>query len=66
VLPAAEAALAERLLGGSQVRAMPPFELTALGDDAGMIGAALLAIERAGGTGPATVAPATEPGQDPT
>jgi glucokinase len=47
VLPAAEAALAARLLGGSQVRPVPPFELTELGDDAGMIGAALLACDRA-------------------
>lgn len=47
VLPAASAALAERILGGSQVRPVPPFELTALGDDAGMVGAALLAIDRA-------------------
>lgn len=46
VLPAAEAALAERILG-RQLRPMPPFELTALGDDAGMIGAAMLALDRA-------------------
>lgn len=46
VLPAAEAALAERVLGG-QLRPMPPFQLTELGDDAGMIGAAMLALTRA-------------------
>jgi glucokinase len=47
VVPAAEAAIAERMLGGAQVRPAPPIELTALGDDAGMIGAALLAVDRA-------------------
>lgn len=47
VLPAATGALAERILGGSGLRPVPPFELTALGDDAGMVGAALLAIDRA-------------------
>jgi glucokinase len=46
VLPAAEAALAEHLIG-SPWRAAPPLELAALGDDAGMVGAALLAAERA-------------------
>ncbi len=47
VIPAAEAALAERILGGAQVRPVPPFELAELGDDAGMIGAAMLALDRA-------------------
>jgi glucokinase len=46
VIPAAEAALAERVLG-AQLRPMPTVELTALGDDAGMIGAAMLALGRA-------------------
>jgi glucokinase len=46
VVPAAEAALAERLIG-SGWRVPPPIELAALGDDAGMVGAALLAAERA-------------------
>jgi glucokinase len=46
VLPAAEAALADHLIG-SPWRAAPPLELAALGDDAGMVGAALLAAERA-------------------
>ncbi len=46
VLPAAERALAERVLG-RQLRPLPPIELTALGDDAGMVGAALLALDRA-------------------
>jgi glucokinase len=50
VLPAAEAALAEHLIG-SPWRAAPPMELAALGDDAGMVGAALLAAERASGSG---------------
>jgi glucokinase len=47
VLPAAETALADHLIG-SPWRAAPPLELAALGDDAGMVGAALLAAERAG------------------
>jgi glucokinase len=46
VLPAAQAALAERVLGGP-LRPIPSFELTELGDDAGMIGAAMLALARA-------------------
>ena len=46
VVPAAEASLAERLIG-SGWRTPPPLELAALGDDAGMVGAALLAAERA-------------------
>jgi glucokinase len=45
VLPAAEASLAEHLIG-SPWRTAPPFELAALGDDAGMVGAALLAAAR--------------------
>jgi glucokinase len=45
--PRPSAALAERILGGGQVRPVPPFELTDLGDDAGMVGAALLAVDRA-------------------
>jgi glucokinase len=52
VLPAAEAALADHLIG-SPWRAAPPLELAALGDDAGMVGAALLAAERAGRGGAA-------------
>jgi glucokinase len=52
VLPAAEAALAEHLIG-SPWRTAPPLELAALGDDAGMVGAALLAAERAGRGGAA-------------
>jgi glucokinase len=46
ILPAAEEALAQRLIG-SGWRVPPPLELAALGDDAGMVGAALLAAERA-------------------
>lgn len=46
IVPAAEAALAERVLG-AQMRPLPPIELTELGDDAGMIGAGLLALSRA-------------------
>ena len=46
VVPAATEALAQRLLGGSW-RTPPPLELAALGDDAGMVGAALLAVDRA-------------------
>jgi glucokinase len=45
VLPSAEAALADHLIG-SPWRVAPPLELAALGDDAGMVGAALLAAER--------------------
>jgi glucokinase len=44
VLPAAEAALAERMIGAS-MRDPVPIELAALGDDAGMVGAALLAAD---------------------
>lgn len=47
IVPAAEASLASRLIG-SGWRAPPPLELAALGDDAGMVGAALVAAERAG------------------
>jgi glucokinase len=53
VLPAATAALAEHVIG-SPWRIPPTFELAALGDDAGMVGAALLAVKRAtagGGAG---------------
>jgi glucokinase len=50
VLPAAEAALAEHLIG-SPWRTPPAFELAALGDDAGMVGAALLAAKRATAAG---------------
>jgi glucokinase len=46
VVPAAEEALAQRIVG-SGWRIPPPIELAALGDDAGMVGAALLAAERA-------------------
>jgi glucokinase len=46
MVPAAEEALADHLIG-SPWREPPPFELAALGDDAGMVGAALLARERA-------------------
>ncbi|MTV26207.1 ROK family protein [Nitriliruptoraceae bacterium ZYF776] len=49
VLPAAERSLAARLFGRGH-REPPPFALTELGDDAGMVGAALLAAERAGVT----------------
>ncbi len=45
VPPAARSALADRVLGGRE-RSAPPVGLAALGDDAGMIGAALLASER--------------------
>jgi glucokinase len=50
VLPAAETALAEHLIG-SPWRVAPAFELAALGDDAGMVGAALLAAKRATAAG---------------
>jgi glucokinase len=46
ILPAAQESLGERLIG-SGWRVPPPLELAALGDDAGMVGAALLAAERA-------------------
>ncbi|MCC5947685.1 MAG: ROK family protein [Nitriliruptoraceae bacterium] len=45
-LPAARTALAERLLGRGH-RRPPPVELAQLGDDAGVVGAGLLAAERA-------------------
>lgn len=48
-LPAATEALQERMIG-SDWRKAPPIELAALGDDAGMVGAALLAADRAEGT----------------
>jgi glucokinase len=47
IVPAAEAALADHLIG-SPWRVPPAFELAALGDDAGMVGAALLAADRYG------------------
>lgn len=47
VLPACREALPRHVIGAAH-RDLPPIELTALGDDAGMIGAALLAAERAG------------------
>jgi glucokinase len=46
VVPAAEHAMAQRLLG-RQLRPIPPIELTQLGDDAGTVGAAMLALDRA-------------------
>jgi glucokinase len=45
LLPAARRSMADHLLG-SRWRIPPPIELTALGDDAGMVGAALYAAER--------------------
>jgi glucokinase len=45
VVPAAEHAMAERLLG-KRLRPVPPFELAELGDDAGVVGAAMLALDR--------------------
>jgi glucokinase len=45
VLTAARASMAERLVG-SGWRTPPPIELAALGDDAGMVGAALYAADR--------------------
>lgn len=45
LLPAARVALAEHLVG-SPWREPPPVVLAALGDDAGVVGAGLLAIER--------------------
>jgi glucokinase len=50
IVPAAEAALADHLIG-SPWRVPPAFELAALGDDAGMVGAALLAADRRHGQG---------------
>jgi glucokinase len=47
VIPAAEHTLADRVLG-RRLRPTPPIELTELGDDAGIVGAALLALDRAG------------------
>lgn len=47
VLPAAEEALAARVLGAEH-RTLPPLRLAALQDDAGTVGAGLLAAERAG------------------
>lgn len=45
LLPAARTAMATRVLG-HQRRALPPVRVAALGDDAGMVGAALLAMEQ--------------------
>lgn len=45
VVPAATEALAARMLGRPW-RAAPAIELAALGDDAGMVGAAMLALDR--------------------
>jgi glucokinase len=47
MVPAASAAMRQRLLG-PDFREIPPIELASLGDDAGMVGAGLLAAERAG------------------
>ncbi|MGA1774535.1 MAG: ROK family protein [Nitriliruptoraceae bacterium] len=46
LLPAAEAALAARVLGGPR-RPVPPVRVAALGDDAGLLGAALAALDAA-------------------
>lgn len=46
VVPAATESLAQHMLGRPW-RAAPPFELAALGDDAGMVGAAMLALDHA-------------------
>ncbi len=45
-LPSARRSMAERLVGAAW-RTPPPIELAALGDDAGVVGAALLARDRA-------------------
>ena len=47
VLPAAERSLERRVLGASH-RSLPPLRLASLGDDAGLVGAGLLAADRAG------------------
>lgn len=47
VLPAAEEALAARVMGAAH-RTLPPIALAELHDDAGTVGAGLLAAERAG------------------
>jgi glucokinase len=46
LLPAAEAALAARVLGGPR-RPVPPVRVAALGDDAGLLGAGLAALDAA-------------------
>ncbi len=46
VLPAATAALAARVLGGDR-RVVPPVRVAALGDDAGLLGAGLAALDAA-------------------
>ncbi len=51
LLPAAVEALGSRLVG-ARWRTAPPVELAALGDDAGMVGAALLALDRDQGLAP--------------
>ncbi|MFA9445707.1 ROK family protein [Egicoccus sp. AB-alg6-2] len=51
IVPAATEALQQRMLGNAW-RVAPAFELAALGDDAGMVGAAMLALDRAGAAAP--------------
>lgn len=51
IIPSATQALAERMLGRPW-RVPPAFELAALGDDAGMVGAAMLALDRQRGDVP--------------
>ena len=46
LLPAAESALAARVLGGP-LRPVPPVRVAALGDDAGLLGAGLAALDAA-------------------
>lgn len=48
LLPEARAAMGERIIGRDW-RTPPPIELAGLGDDAGMVGAGLLAAQRAAG-----------------
>ncbi|GGI07273.1 ROK family protein [Egicoccus halophilus] len=56
IVPAASEALEARMIG-REWRTPPPIELAALGDDAGMVGAAQLAADRAGEvTGPSSLA----------
>lgn len=50
LLPAARDSLADHLVGADW-REPPPIELATLGDDAGVVGSALLAAERAPGAG---------------
>lgn len=64
LLPAAEAQMRELMLGGTH-RTPPAIELAALGDDAGVVGAALLAADSVSSSVPDSVLTPDLPASDP-